>query len=125
MVALDRLDGLGAGLDNVGVNGALGQEVDTFQLSGLLLEHADELGTDDLAFALRIGHAGQLVQETVHGVHIDEVGVHLIPEYLDNLLRLALAQQAVVHMDAGELLADSLDQQGGHHGGVHAAAKGQ
>ena len=28
-------------------------------------------------------------------------------------------------MDAHQLLADGLDQQGGHHGGVHAAAEGQ
>ena len=28
-------------------------------------------------------------------------------------------------MDAGQLLADGTDEQGGHHGGVHAARKSQ
>ena len=31
----------------------------------------------------------------------------------------------MVHKDAGELLAHRLGQQGGHHGGVHAAGQGQ
>ena len=74
---------------------------------------------------LRIGHSGQLVQEAVNGIHIDQVGVHLVPEYLDHLLRLALAQQAMVHMDTGQLLANGLDEQSGHDRGVHAAGQRQ
>ena len=31
----------------------------------------------------------------------------------------------MVDMDAGELLANGLDEQGGHHGGIHAAGQGQ
>ena len=67
----------------------------------------------------------QLVQEAVHRVHIDQVGVHLVAEDLDHLLGLALAQQAVVHVDAHQLLADGADEQGGHHRGVHPAGQGQ
>ena len=125
MVALHRLDGLCAALNDVGVDGALAQEFDAVQLAGLLLKHPDELRADDLPLLLRVGHAGQLVQEAVHGVHIDQVGVHFAPEDLHHLLRLPFAQQAVVDVDAGELFADGSDEQGGHHGGVHAAGQGQ
>src|SRR5699024_10847070 len=55
----------------------------------------------------------------------DQVGAHLFPEYLDNLLRLSLAEKAMVDMDAGELITDSLDEQSGHHRGIHTAAEGQ
>ena len=58
-------------------------------------------------------------------IHIDQIGVHLAAEYLNYLLRLALAEQAVVHVNTGQLLADGLDEQGGHHRGVHTAAEGQ
>ena len=101
------------------------QEFDAVQLAGLFLEDADELRADDLALLLRVGDARQLVQEAVDGVHIDQIGVHLVPEDLDDLLRLALAQQTVVDMDAGQLLADGLDEQRRHDGGVHAAGQRQ
>src|SRR5699024_386150 len=60
-----------------------------------------------------------------HSVHIDEIGAHLLPEYPDYLLRLSLTEKAMVDMDTGELITDSLDEQRGHHGGIHAAAEGQ
>ncbi len=120
MVGLDR-----AALQNVGIDGALSQEADAVELIGLLGEDVDKLLADNLALRLRIGHAGQLVQEAIHRVHIDEVGVHLVAEDLDHLLGLALAQQAVVYMHAGQLLADGLDEQRGHDGRVHTAGQGQ
>ena len=47
-------------------------------LLGFFLKYADKLRADDLALLLRVGNAGQLVQEAVHRVHINEVGIHLI-----------------------------------------------
>ncbi len=61
VVALD--DGASppsAGLDDVGVDGALGQKVDAADLLGLFLKDADELLADDLALLLRLGDARQL-----------------------------------------------------------------
>ena len=89
----------GTGFDNIRINGSLGQETDTLQFAGLLLKHADELRTDDLALLLGIGHACELVQETVDGIHIDKVGVQLVAEYADYLLGLAFAQKAVIDVD--------------------------
>ena len=65
VVALDD-GGLAAqaGLDHVGIDGALGQEVHGADLLGLLLEHADELLADDLPLALGVRDTGQLAQET-------------------------------------------------------------
>ena len=125
MVGLDCLHRLGTGLDDVRVNGTLAQELDTVQLPGLLLEDTDKLCANDLPLLLRIGDPSQLVQKTVHGVHVDQVGIHLMAENIYHLLRLALAQETVIDMDTGELLANGFDEQGGHHGGVHAAREGQ
>ena len=110
---------------NVGVDGSLGQEGDALQFPGLLVEDLDELAADDLPLPLRLLHPGQQVQKAVRGVYVDQIGVQLIPEHLNDLLALALAHEAVVYVDAHQLLANGLDQQGGHHGGVHAAAEGQ
>ncbi len=107
MVSLD-----GTALKDVGIDGALSQEADAVQLGGLLGEDIDELLADDLALLLRVGNAGQLVQEAVGGVYIDQVSLQLLAEDADDLFGLALAQQAVVDVNAYQLLADGLDQQG-------------
>ena len=120
VVALD-----GAGFENVGVDGALGEEVDAVELLGLFGKDVDEFLADDLALRLRVGHAGQLVEEAVDRVYIDEVRAKLFAENLDNLLRLALAEQTMVDMDADELLADRLDEQRRDDGAVDAAGQGE
>ena len=102
----------GATLQDVRVDGSLGQEFNPRQLPGFLLKDPDELCADDLPFGLRVGHPGQLVQETVHCVYIDQVGIHLVAEHLDHLFRFSLPQETVVYVDAGELLTHRLDQQG-------------
>ena len=124
MVALDGGGVARAGLDDVGVDGALGQEVHLADLLGLLFEDPDELLTDDLAFALGLGDPGQLAQEAGLGVHADKVDVPLGKGGL-HLVALVQAHETVIHKDAGELTAHGLGQQGGHHGGVHAAGQGQ
>ena len=78
-----------------------------------------------MALLLGIRHAGQLVQETVGRVDVDQVRAELLAEDLKDLLALALSHQAVVDMDAGELFADCLDQQGCYDRGIHAAGQGQ
>ena len=119
-----RLDA-GLGLENVGVDGALAEEADSLELGRLLVEDLDELLTDDVTLGLGVGHACQLVEEAVGGVHVDELGAQLVAEHIDDLLGLALAHEAVVHVHAYELLADSLDEQRGNHRGVDAARKRQ
>ena len=61
VVALDD-GGLTAqtALDDIGVDGALCEEIDLADLLCLFLKDADELLADDLALALRLGDTGQL-----------------------------------------------------------------
>ncbi len=114
------------GLQDVGIDGALGEEINlVVHLAGLFLEHADELAADDLALGLRLVYAGQQIQEAVGGVHVHQIRVHLVLEHVDDLLGLALAHKAVVHVHAHEVLPDGLDQQRRNHAGVHAAGQGQ
>ena len=81
------------------------------------LEDPDELPADDLALGLRVGDAGQRVQEAVGGVDGDQLdpgGGDVVP--LD-LLPLPRPQQAVVDEHAGQLVADGpVHQRGGHRG---------
>ncbi len=114
------------GFQNIGVDGALGEERHLVaHLAGFLLEHADELGADDLALGLGFGHAGEQVEEAVRGVHVHQVRVELVAEHVHDLLGLALAEQTMVHVNADELLADGFDEQSGDYGAVHTAGEGQ
>ena len=124
VVALDDGGVAEAGLDDVGVDGALGQEVHLADLLGFLLKDPDELLADDLALVLRLRDAGQLPQEAGLGVHPDEVQVPL-GEGLFHLVALIKAHEAVVHKDAGELAAHGLREKRRGHGGIHAAGEGQ
>ena len=119
--------GLDAGFafQNVRPDGALRQQADAVQLPGFLGKDLNKLIADDLSLGLGIRNPGQLVQKTVNGIDIDQVGVHLIAENLDHLFRFPLAQQAVVDMDTGQLLSDRLDQQGGNNGRIHAAGESE
>ena len=112
-------------LCNIRIDGTLRQEGDAILLAGFFLKDTDKLGTDDLALLLRIADTGQLVQEAVDRIHVDQVGFHLVAENFDNLFGFTFAEQAVVDMHADQLLADGLDQQGGDNRTVHTAGKSQ
>ncbi|GGQ30916.1 hypothetical protein GCM10010215_63780 [Streptomyces virginiae] len=129
VVRLDvRGAGAAAGLDDVRVQGALHEEGDRgavlledLQLG--LLEDADELAADDLPLGLRVGHAGEGVQEAL--LRVDDLQLHAGggDEVLLDLLGLTLAHQAVVDVDAGQLGADGLLHEGRGDRGVHAAGQ--
>ena len=123
VVALDvRRAGAAAGLDHVGVERPLHQELDGVAVAARLVddlprrgfEHPDELAADDLALRLRVGDAGERVEEAlarVDDLEPDAGSRDVVP--LD-LLGLAGAQQAMVDEDTGELAADrALDERGG------------
>ena len=118
-----------AGLDDVGVNGALSQVLDRLAIGLELLSHSEELfpelRTDDAALFLGLGHASQELGIAVLGVDVDKVDVELLGEDFLHLLGLALAQQAVVDEHAGHLLANGASAQGSHNGGVNAAGQGK
>ena len=130
MVALDVGGALAAaGLDDVGVERALHEELDrrAFGVGDDLalgsLEHPDELAADDLALLLGVGDVGEEAEEPLLGVDDLEVDAGGLDEVALDLLGLALAQQAVVDEHAGQLVADRSLDQGCGDGGVDAAGQ--
>ena len=121
MVALDHFRGLRTALYDIGIDGALRQKFNAVEFARLFLEHADKFRADDLALLLRFCHTGQLIQEAVDCIHIDQIRVHLVAEYLDDLLRFTLTQQTVIHVDAYKLLPDRANQKRRYNGRIHAA----
>src|SRR5690554_1391437 len=128
VVGLDHmgLAVLGGGrLDHVGVDGALGKELDALEFGGFLIEYLDEGTADDLALGLRIGHAQQAGQEFVLGIGADHLDAHVLGEHGHDLVPFVQTQQAVVDEYAGQLITDGLVQQRGNHRGVHTAGQAQ
>ena len=124
MVALDDGGVAGAGLDHIGIDGALDQVIHLADLFGLRLKDTDEFLPDDLPLALRLADAGEFGEEQLLRVGPDEVDIPLF-EGLLHLVALVQAHEAVVHKHAGQLAAYGLGYQGCRHGGVHAAGQGQ
>ena len=85
------------------------------------LEHVDERGADDLPLLLRIGDAGEAIEEQIGRVHEVERQVQLLAEALLDLIRLVVAQQPVVHEDARQPIADGPVNQHRGDGGIDAA----
>ena len=111
------------GLDHIGVEGALGKEVDPAEPGGLFLEDPDELGTDDSALLLGIDDSFEFAQEPVASVDDGESNAQLFERRLEKL-RLVLAHHPVVHVDAGQPVADGAVDEGRGHGRIHSSGEG-
>ena len=96
---------------------------DVGKLQRLLLEDADELLADDHPLRLRLVDPGEPGEESLAGVDVDQLDAEALTEGVDDLLGLALAQQAVVDEDAGELLADRPVHERGGGGRVDPAGE--
>ena len=78
---------------------------------------------DPLALLLGVGHPGELAEEPLPRLDVDQRDVEVLAEGLHDLLGLALAEQAVVDEDAGQLLADRAVHEQGRDGRVDAAGQ--
>ena len=105
----------GDGLDHVGIKRSLGQVPGPSGLLGLLLKKVNELVADDLPLLFRVHDAGQLTQKKVAGVHHPQVQAQVEAEKLFHFSRFILAQQAVVHKNAGQLASHRSVQENRHH----------
>ena len=110
-------------LQNVGIDGSLCKEFNPIEFAGFFCKHINKLFADDLALLFRIADTCQLIQKAVNRIHIDQIGTELILKYLYNLFRLTLAEQPVVDVYAGELIAYCFDQQCSNNGRVNAAGE--
>ena len=110
MMALDGRGVAKSAFDDIRVYSALHKIVYRADFLGHILEHTNEFLTDELALAFRLCHAFQFLVEPFLGVHADEVQLirAIRAEHGLDLIPLILAQQAVVHEYAGQLLADGL-----------------
>ena len=109
--------------DYVRVQRALGQPLDVFDLGGGILEYLDELLPDGLALGFRVGDAGQLVQEPGFGIDVPQVQAEAPLERVLYLFDLAVAQEAVVHENAGQLRPNGPVQQCRRHRRIHPSAQ--
>ena len=76
-----------------------------------------------LPLLLRVGDAREAREEALLRLDVHERDVEVAAERLDHLLRLALAQEAVVDEDARELVADRLVDEQRRDGRVDAAGE--
>lgn len=125
MVRLDRggRSAGGHGLDHVGVQGPLREEVEAPQAGRLLLEHGDERVADDPPLLLGILDALEIAEKARPRVHEPDVQMLVIPQHRHDVRRLVLSQQAVVHEHARELIPDRGVYERRRHARVHAAAQ--
>ena len=123
---LDRGGGdVGSGrLDHVGIEGALGQEVDASEAGRLSLEDRDELSAHDPPLLFRVEYPAKLLQKAIGRIDVANVHVEVAVHNRKNTLGLLLAEQSVVHKDTGELVADRTMNQGRGHRRVHATRQG-
>ena len=120
VVALDDFARDVEAFDAVGVDGALRQPFGIGDFAGLGVEHVHEALADNLALALRLGHAGEFGEELLGSVHADNVEAEALV-VAHHVAELVLAQHAVVNEDTGEAVADGAVEEHGGHGTVHAA----
>ena len=125
MVALDGHAGDREAFDDIGVDGALRQPLDAVEFLGFAVEDVDESLADDFAFLFGVGYAFESLVEVLFGVHSYHVEAHVGGVAAQHVLELVVAQQAVVHEDAGEVFADGAVKEHGGHGGIHAAGEGE
>ena len=128
VVALDhmRLARARAGrFDHVGIDRALRQPANPFELAGLFLEHLDEQAADDLALAFGVALALQRAEEALFRIDTNHPHTHVPGERLHHLVAFVLPQQTVIDEHARELLAQGSMQQCCDHRGIDAARQAE
>ena len=134
VVALDQGGGVtgdGDALDHVGIEGALGEKFEAGFGSGFgqrfhgVVEDADEFIADDLPFPLGGSDPFQPAKEAGGGADRLETDVKIVAEKALDGFGFVGAEEAIVHEDAGELIADGFVQKGGGDAAVHAAAESE
>src|SRR5690554_8233426 len=83
----------GSGLDYVGVDGALGEEIDAFNLGGLFIENINEGIANDLALGFRIVFALEPGEKALFGIDADHLYAHVASKGFHHLVAFVLAQQ--------------------------------
>ena len=112
-----------AGFDDIGVEGALGEEVGVGNVVGGFLEDLNKPVPDELAFLLRIIDACEITEERFRGINNTEVDVEVVVEGVLDEVAFFFAEEPVVDKHAGELVADGFVEECGDDGGVDSAGE--
>lgn len=108
-----------AAFDDVGIDGALGEEVDGADFSAFFFEDADKFFADNFSLLLGVGDALEFFEEAVFGVYVDKVHI-AVGEGGFYFFAFVFAHKAMVDEDTGELIADGIGEEFGADGGVDA-----
>ena len=108
-------------LDHVRVERALHEPLDVLDLRGVLVEDLDELAADDLALLLGIGDARERVEEALSRVGDHQVQVETLPHGVLDRVAFVGAQEAIVHEDADQAIAQRFVAEHRRHRRVDAA----
>ncbi len=76
-----------------------------------------------LALIFGFGHVLQIGEKLLGGVDGYQSHALCSLEGVDHFIRLAQAQQTVIHKDAGQLVADGMMHESGSDGGIHPATE--
>ncbi len=126
VVALDRHGGTAdrrRTLDHVRIERALRKKFHFTQFPRLIRKNINECCPNDLSLLLRITDAVETLKEKVLRACNPKINAEMFAKRFFHLLRLAVAQQAVIHENAMKLAADCLVEQGRHDGRIHATAQ--
>ncbi len=110
--------------DDIGIQRALHEVFDAFQLFGLDLKILNEETADNLSLPLGVGHALQAREKLTGAIEDPHVQMHLRREGFLDLVTFTGTQHPVVDENAGQLIADRTVRERGRHRGIHPAAQG-
>ena len=111
-------------LDNVRINGALGQPSGIFNGLGIFVEGLHEEPSDNLSLCLGLGYSGKFPEEVRRGVRTDHVEAHVLIG-MHHILVLVFPEESVVHENAGEVVPYGLVEENSGYGRIHAAAESE
>ena len=113
MVGLDqmRLACLGAGrFDDIRINRTLRQPASILEFLRFFFEDFNKQITDNLALTFRINLVFQRLQEPLFRIHPDNAYPHVLGKRGHNLVAFMVAQQAGIHENTGQLVANGFVQ---------------
>ena len=122
VVAFDDGAGDRERLNAVGVDSSLGEPFHIFYFMGFFVEDIDEALADNLAFAFRLGDAGEFGEEFFACIDADYVQTQALI-VAQHVFELVFAKHTVVDENAGEIVADSAVEEHGSHRRSAAATK--
>ena len=124
VVALYGGGTLGAGLNYVRIDGALGKEFRVAVLGSFLVKDIHKELSDYFTLFLRLGDARKGGEEAFLGVDPDKGQLPAAESGL-NFVALVFAHETGVHKNADSLSGNGLGKEGGANGGIHSSGEAE